>query len=584
MRIKTKIVTLVFLAVTLSVVLMAVSMYLFVNPILSRQTIRDNQAIVEKIAQQISYTLDDTITYAKGIIVNDQLQTLLKRATVSKGYDYFSSLWQINSLLKEYGFLRDNIIVDMSVIDPHNKPLLLSGVYYSQLNESWFDPFRNNNTFNGVSMPHVVVAPSNTSSLYVMTYVINIYDKQNPSPNVYLGKLLIHLDYNALIKPMLVDPSLGIAIAAYNQSNQLIYAPDRKASPVPGEILNGAAQSQNAVLKSGQYYLSETIPSTNWKITGTISKRKINANITYFNYTMVYIFLICLLFMWIIIYPVAANVTKPLLKLVRGMRQVGKGEFQTHIEVKSGDEIEEAAQVFNRMVKDIKNLIDESVEREKKERELGLKMFMLQINPHFIANTLNAIMYLARKANAPDIVRLTKAFISFMQSTLYNHPGMLASISDEIRYINDYSLILKYRYNDSVEVIWQVEESCKAYKIPKMILYPLVENSIFHGLLPALRKGWVRIGISEDAQLLRVSVADNGIGIAPETLEKLQAQLASPSVDENTSHIGLLNANNRLRLLFGEAGALQIESAENEGTRVSFSLPLMLLEHDPKNV
>ncbi|MBW7456548.1 sensor histidine kinase [Paenibacillus sepulcri] len=584
MRIKTKIVTLTFLAILLSVGLMGVSMYIYVNPILSRQTIRDNQTIVGKITQQVSYTLEDTVTYAKGIIVNDQLQALLKKTMVTDGYDYFSTVWKINTLLKEYNFLRDNIIVDMSIVDTHGKALELSGIYYSDLSGGWYDDFRNSHTYNGVSRPHIVVAPSNTSRLNVVTYVTNIYDKQNPSRSVYLGKLLINLNYAALVKPMLVEPSLGIKIIAFDKSEHTIYSPDPSSAAIPDELLKGPSQTQNVLFRAGQYYIFDSIPSSNWTITGTISKSKINANMKYFNYAIVYIFLICLLFMWIIIYPVAANVAKPLLKLVRGMRQVAKGEFHTNIVVTSGDEIEEAARVFNRMVKDIKKLLDESVLMEKKERELELKMFMLQINPHFISNTLNAIIYLARKANAPDIVTLTKAFISFLQTTIRNHPKMLSSIGDEMNYIDDYNMILKYRYNDAVEVIWQVDESCKAYKIPKMILYPLVENSIFHGILPALRKGWIRIHVSSDSNALKVSVEDNGVGISPGILDKLRGQMASPALEEDLDHIGLLNVNNRLKLLFGHTSILNIESTENEGTLIWFSLPLIFLTHDPKNV
>jgi|HigsolmetaGSP12D_1036236.scaffolds.fasta_scaffold00567_5 sensor histidine kinase YesM len=581
MRIKTKIVALAFFAILLSVGLMGASMYMYVNPILSRQTVRDNQEIVEKATQQLSFALDDTVTYAKGIIVNDQLQELLKRTRTDSGYDYFQAVSRIGTLLKEYSFLRDNIVVDMSIVDPNGKALELNGVSYSDLSQAWFDEFRGNRTYNGMSGPHWAVAPSNTSRLHVITYVTNIYDKQNPSGNIYLGKLLINLDYDALIKPLVTNPSLGIQIAVFDKLARPIFSPDNQALTVPRGIPERADQTPSVTIRQGRYEIVDRIPSIGWVVIGTIPKSKINANLKYFNYAMVYIVLICLAVMWLLIYPVAAGVTKPLLKLVLAMRRVAKGEFQTAIVVRSGDEIEEVSQVFNRMVRDIKQLMDESVMREKKERELELKMFMLQINPHFIWNTLNTVIFLARKAGAPEIVELTKAFISFLQTTIRNHPKMLSDIRDEMKYIDDYCLILKYRYGDAVEIDWRVDEECKAYQMPKMILYPLVENSIFHGILPALRKGRVLITITADEELLHVCVEDNGAGINGTELRKLREQLASPELEDNPDHIGLVNANNRLRLLYGDRSAFRIESLVGEGTRISFSIPLIRSTSEP---
>jgi two-component system sensor histidine kinase YesM len=571
-KIKTKIIAIAIISIFLSVGLSSFSIYLYVNPILSRQIVRDNQTIVVKIAQQVSYLMEDIVNYAKGIVVSDQIQTLLKKMSVTQGYDYYVINMQLETILKEHSLLRDNIIVDMIVVDNHNKVLEMNDMYSSYLKEDWYDDFRYNEVYNGVSKQHVVSNHANTSKLDVVTYVMNFYDKQNA--NVYLGKLLIHLDYHVLVNPMLIDPSLGMKILTLDKVQNIVYSPDEEAAAaVPPEIMNESLASEKVLYKDGQYYIMESLPSYQWKLFGIISENKINANMKYINYVLLSIIMICLLIMSILIYPVVTNFTKPLMMLIRGMRQVSKGELHTHITVTSGDEIEEVAQVFNKMVEDIKSLVDESVLMEKKKRELELKMFMYQINPHFIYNTLNSVIYLARKADAPDIAALTKAFISFLQRTIKTQPETLSPLRDEINYIEDYTKILTYRYNDRVEVIWEIDESCLECKIPKMMLYPLVENSIFHGILPTSAKGWIRIRIAAEHGGVTVYVEDNGIGINDLKLERLRGQMTSRSLQEDLDHIGMLNVNNRLKLLYGEANILNINSTLNEGTRIWFSIP-----------
>lgn len=583
MRIKSRITAVAFFSILLSVGLSGFSIYLYVNPILSRQIVRDNQTIVAKIAQQISYQLEDVVNYAKGIVVNDQLQLLLKKLSTTEGFDYYVNILQLETVLKEYSLLRDNVIVDMIIVDKNNKVLEMNDVYSGSITEDWYDNFRINPTYNGFSKKHIVTNNTNTlSRMMVVTYVMNIYDKQ--TPDVYLGKLLIHINWDVLVKPMITDASLGIRIHTLDKDRNIVYSPDPKASELPEEAMNQLA-SEGSVLNDGQYYFIESIPSSQWRVMGIVPQTKINANMKYTNYMLLSIGLICLLIMSLLIYPVVSNVTKPLMKLIRGMRQVSKGELNTTIVVTSGDEIEEVAQVFNKMVRDIKNLVDESVLMEKKKRELELQMFMYQINPHFIYNTLNSVIYLARKANAPDIAALTRAFISFLQRTIKNKPEMLSTISEEMIYIKDYAQILQYRYNGRMALEWQVEENCLGKQIPRMILYPLVENSIFHGILPSQRQGWIRISISSAHHQLSVVVEDNGVGMSAEQLGKLRSQMGTPFLQEDLDHIGMLNVNNRLKLLFGEQAILNIESRENEGTRIRFSIPDSLPQAaDLKNV
>jgi two-component system sensor histidine kinase YesM len=573
MKIKTKILAVAFIAIFLSICIISTSNYIYVHSIFREQIVTDNRTIVSKVTQQVSYSMEDIERYAQGIALNDQVQLFLRSIKITTGFDYFDNEFKLDRALKEFTFLRANIIEDMFVVNSYNKSLDFNQMYTSTLNEDWYDYFRSDQGANGFSKPFFVATHLNSPKTKVISYVIDIYDEDNHRN--HLGKLVILLNYNVLVQPMAIDLSKGLEIITLDKQGHIIYSPheypasDSLPKPEDMLLLEGVAPSES------DYYIVEEIQASSWKIIGILSKEHINTSLKYINFVLLLILFLSLLIMMMIIYPVMNNLTKPLIKLIWGMRRVSKGDLETQIQVNSGDEIEEVSHIFNNMVKDIKNLLEESVLMEKKKRNLSIKMFMYQINPHFIYNTLNSVIYLARKADSPEIVELIKAFVSFLQRTIKSQPEVFSSIENEMRYIDDYLLLLKYRYHDRVDISWQIDEDAQGYRIPQMILYPLVENSIFHGILPATEKGRIRIIVTKKKTGLKLCVEDNGVGIPPQRVEELRQQMASNSLieEEVSDHIGLQNVNNRLKLLFGESNCLNIESVENEGTRVWFLLP-----------
>lgn len=287
--------------------------------------------------------------------------------------------------------------------------------------------------------------------------------------------------------------------------------------------------------------------------------------------------------------------THPLSVIMDGIQKVSESRLDTRITVRTGDELEQIAESFNRMTERIDALLLESITKEKQASELQMQLLMAQINPHFVCNTLNLLLYSAQKRKDTKEVELIRAFINILQVTMNLDPKGYLTIEEEIKYIDSYVLINCFRYSNIADVEWDVSPELYEYRIRRMVLYPIVENSILHGFLPSRKHGTIRVSIhnsldSSDeigekkqiqpdnkaikSQLIAVTVEDNGQGMTKEQLKKIKESF-NERISSGIKSIGLKNVNSRIKLDHPAEKGLTIESLEGEGTSVSFEIPMI---------
>lgn len=568
-RIKVKITLTTMVVVLLALCTSSFSIYLYIHNIISKQIIRDNTAVVSRLAQQVSYHIEDVMKYSRNIILNDWVQYYLKQKVTLEGYDYFSNIQKLEDTLREYVILQDIIIAGIYIIDKDGQVMAIDGLYNPPSKEEWYQRLeeKQNSTF---SKPHYIMKSSGMKKEKVISYITKIYDKSNT--DTYLGDLIIDFKYDVIIKLFNNSASMKYYLL-FDQNNYLIYKSEALDDKDIQQITAVLNDQQSLVDEKDNYFILQTISANGWTIVGVLPKKMIFEDLKYISYIFIIITLSCLIVMTIMSFSLIHNITRPLMMLISGMKKVSSGKLDTKVEIHSGDEIEELANVFNKMVKDIKIHMEESVLKEKREREMEMRLFMAKINPHFIYNTLNTIIYLGRKIHAQDIISFTKSFITILQHTIRVKPYELTTIEKEVEYINNYISILKYRYNDLVELVWDVEPEILKYKIHQMLIYPLVENSVFHGILPKSRKGRIYIRICRKQEYLGICIEDDGIGIQPDMLERIENLMKDDKWGEKSEHIGLSNVNGRLRLLYGQQCSLDIKSVYNQGTSIRFYIP-----------
>jgi len=518
------------------------------------------QDSVLKMTDQVSNNLDELSSLGQIIAFDDIVQSTLIKTDSEEGvYDYYSTIQTGKQVLKKYTNLRSDIVYDIVLVNKSGKILEMDNNYNNLFKTKDYGIIYSDKS--GFVSPQSFTYNINIGKWQVISYVTNVYSKKDYS---FIGKIVIVANEKAVIEDLLsFDKNTGIDLALYNSDGRLFYSSDYSRD-FENEYKNSP--------RSRDFYFKENLSIRNWFVICRVSGNIINDNINN-TYRMIFlILLMILLLLMIIIYSLVRNITDPLYKLIQGMRRVSRGERKVSLSINTGDEIEEVSHVFNEMVRNVETSTQELLESQVKENEARIRMLIYQINPHFIYNTLNCVICLARKNDDEGIISLMRTFITLLRGVISTDTNSFVFIKDEMDYINNYVNVLKYSYNNIPSVEWDVDPDLLEDKILKQILYPLVENSIFHGILPVEHSCRLTVSIKHDGGSIRVAVADNGRGMNSDELERMQENfIVSEAVDGK--HIGLQNINKRLMLIFGVKSALSIKSSFGEGTEISFSYP-----------
>ena len=233
------------------------------------------------------------------------------------------------------------------------------------------------------------------------------------------------------------------------------------------------------------------------------------------------------------------------------------------------DEIVRLGRSFNEMVTQLRQLINQVVSVQQQKRKAELRALQAQINPHFLYNTLDTIQWKALEHDAGEVSDMIWQLSQMFRIAL-NDGRELIPVADEIRHVESYLTLQKMRLPDQFAYTLNVEPGCSEILIPKLILQPLVENCLVHGLDRKRKDGQIAIEIRRQGELIVLSVQDNGKGLDPQRLQRLMQELAS---HQESDHYGLYNINERLYLTYRDQYRLTLESPLGKGFRITLTFP-----------
>lgn len=265
------------------------------------------------------------------------------------------------------------------------------------------------------------------------------------------------------------------------------------------------------------------------------------------------------------------TITRPVSQLRKVTEQAAKGDLTVRAEVEHGAELKVLGDSFNTMIEHMALLFERVKEEQTNLREAELEILQMQINPHFLYNTLDTIVWLAEADDKEAVVNMVETLSDFFRSSL-NGGKDIVLIVEETRHIASYLQIQKVRYQDILEYSIQIPKELDHYEIPKITLQPLVENALYHGIKNKRGKGKIQVYGYQDGEEGVLVVEDNGIGMTSERLLQVQRGLTCKEGDEKDFY-GLYNVNERIRLKFGDKYGLKIDSKYEQGTRVEVHLP-----------
>ena len=279
--------------------------------------------------------------------------------------------------------------------------------------------------------------------------------------------------------------------------------------------------------------------------------------------------LIMFMFVGIIItYFISLMLTKNILRLNNVMKTVGKDNMDISIAIKSNDEISQLYLQFNAMVIRIKELVNDVKNTEAAKRKAELKALQAQINPHFLYNTLNTIKFLSTIYSAENIKEVSESLSRLMHISMDNR--QFISVEEEIQYIESYLRIQEYKYTNKFVYNIIADDSVKGLMVLKLLLQPIVENAIIHGIAPMKGQGIVLIKMYKEGHVLKMKVQDNGLGISKQHIDDI---LGCKILEDS---IGLSNVIYRIKLNFGADYGITILSEENLYTVIELIVPLIM--------
>lgn len=261
--------------------------------------------------------------------------------------------------------------------------------------------------------------------------------------------------------------------------------------------------------------------------------------------------------------------TKPLSVLVNKMANARNEKYDGQIEVTGSYEIQELTTTYNAMLEDLNRYIEELMNVQKEKRKAENSALQMQINPHYVYNTLASIKWLIYQGEIEKSTKAIDAFISLLRSTIGN-TDEYTTVEKEIENLKNYVFINNTRYGDKVQVEYFVNFGCEECQIPKMILQPFVENAFFHAF-PYERKGKITILVRKLDDNLQIQIIDDGVGIDQKRLKEISE---GNTKTEHFTGIGVNNVDDRLKLLYGSQYGILIESEENKGTRITVCIPV----------
>lgn len=253
--------------------------------------------------------------------------------------------------------------------------------------------------------------------------------------------------------------------------------------------------------------------------------------------------------------------------------QVAKGNLSIRSDVKAGAEVGMLSESLNSMIDKINELLEQVKVEQIQLRKAEFELLQSQINPHFLYNTLDAIIWLAEAGEQKKVVNMVGSLSDFFRASL-NQGKDIISLGEELNHVRSYLEIQQVRYQDILQYEINIPRELEQCLIPKITIQPLVENALYHGIKNKRGQGKIIISGSKDSEGAVIQVFDNGIGIKEERLNEVVRGITNKTPTENGIY-GLYNVNERIRLNFGEKYGISIESRYGEGTKAKILLPCM---------
>lgn len=509
------------------------------NEEINRQIVYNYENLISKIIKT-SYIISSNFRYTN---IENNKNSSLDYLNLVTNYDS-------NILGITINKNKDTSIVETGVIDKNNKNWYQKSLYDKTILH--FDLSNN----------------KNQSYITISSYLINDYNQG----------LVLRIDYNFLGFIALAEKTnLGIDghitifddfyNLVYSSSNNIDYGYEK--SIFKELVLGNKSLSYN---NSSIVLNIDTLAYTKWRIAIFSNVDSINVLKNQFLFNNTVISVLSLLLGITIFTLLSRAITLPLKKLDRQIKKTVSGQYLSSkiLELKSNKEVQSLSNSYNNMVSEIKSLIEMVNLKHNEQRKSELKALQNQINPHFLYNTLDSILYLISKKENDNAAKMIEALSNLFRISISKGQNII-TVEEELKHARSYLVIQSIRYKNSFTYEIDFDPSLKNQKTMKLIVQPFIENAIYHGLKNNIDKGLIKISVYKELNNIIFSISDNGYGMKKEKIDMLYESLKNSIIK---SGVGIRNVYQRIKIYFGDTADIKIISDLDVGTTIKIIIPI----------
>lgn len=572
-----------FLLIGMIVGIIGITLYKGSELIIEQQVGHSRLEVLEEVARNFNEIIDEITSASNLLYFNEDLNTIIRRPPSGDSYERLIEANRVMEIFSMNAYSFDSLDY-YTVLYGFNGKVYTSWIndrynFSSIRKHSWFPKIRRKNgkilwvsTFNDRS------GYGEDKNVFSAARLMKDYYSDKP-----LGVLLLNVDEKVIRNTYQNALGEGHHIYVVDQTGRIVSDSNsaRLGQSIAGDKNWRQIHQHHAgsfiEVKKKRKVLYSYLPITKvgWVLVEEVSVDRLLAPVKQkMEFLISSLLIFCLMFGLIFSYALARRISLPIKKLHYSMQEVEGGNLDAVSEINSSDEIGDLSNGFNQMVKKIQYLLKDLQEQGRLKRRIELEFLQAEINPHFLYNTLTSIRFMVEMGRNEDAQAMLLSLGRLLRKTIGNSDEFI-TIREEIGILKDYILIQQVRYPDKFEVRFQIPEELLDYQIPKLILQPMVENAIFHGIEPKDTKGLIVITgkLQEDGLVIKVS--DDGVGMTKEQLKALW-QMDKPS-EQTFSKIGVINVHERLVLNFGPAYGLKIDSVVSQGTTAWLRLPVEII-------
>ena len=540
---------------------------------LNATIIEENSGIVGQLGESVDSYLRNAMKVSDSIYYNVIKNTDISNDDIKKGMN----LIYVNN---------DNMIDDIALISGKGEliesmPALRLKDNINVLEKDFFKKSMAESEYINFSMPHIRDLFDRNENSYSWVISLSRAVEVTDEGKATQALLLINLNYR-YFEEIFSNVNLGNGGYVYltNDRGDIIWHPKQN------EIYSGRFNEDNkyaATLKDGITVENlrgknitlnvRTIGYTGWKLVGVTPSAALGIDGIKFRFFVLFVADLFLFLLAMINAFISDKISNPIKRLDGSVREIESGNLDVEIVPSGSYEVEHLGKSIKNMLGRIKVLMSDLVAEHNAKRKSEFDTLQSQINPHFLYNTLDIIVWMIENENSDKAVNIVTALAKFFRISLSKGKNII-TVKDEVEHVRNYLMIQNMRFKNRFEYSIDVDEEVLSYSSLKLMLQPLVENAIYHGMEFMDGDGEIDVKVFKEDDSLYFTITDNGLGMSEDMVETLLSKDFVPS--KKGSGIGVKNVNERIKLYFGSEYGLKVESEPDEGTKITIHLPAVV--------